>query len=144
MQDNAKFTDTKWHPISKTVKLIATKISGITVPISKIIRFASSYHYVLSDLFELQQDKTNKMTCAPSKDYISLGIFMPIVKSDQTGRGWCLPWVDMSFCWFCRAAAHFRTFRKLLVFFQFQIFWTSKNILNYKNNIAFDLHFSSL
>ena len=69
--------------------------------------------------YELQHDKTNKMTCAPSKDSDQPGhppslirVFAVHMKKpwvlsyplSAQGRLWS-DW-DRSFCWFCHAAAH--------------------------------------
>ena len=42
-------------------------------------------------------NKTNKMTCVPSKDSDQLG---------HPGADLSLRWVHRSFCWFCSAQAH--------------------------------------
>ena len=81
--------------------------------------------------FEPPNDKTNKMTCAPSEDSDQPGhppslirVFAVIMKkpwtlsyplstlwrlwSDWVGwLIWGFRWVQRSFCWFCREAAHF-------------------------------------
>ena len=82
----------------------------------------SYFYQMFMLLFEPPHDKTNKMTCAPSRDLdqpghsLSLISWGPNVSSCGRRRLWSV-WVDVqadlsigwahrSFCWFCHEATH--------------------------------------
>ena len=83
--------------------------------------------------YEPQPDKTNKLTCAPSKDSDQPGhppslirvfavrvkkrwvLSYPLSTQQRLGSDWAdakadlsICWPHMSFCWFCHAVAHIK------------------------------------
>ena len=96
------------------------------------------------DKFELPRDKTNKMTCAPSKDSDQTGhppslirvfavrmkkawiLNYPLSEQRRLWSDWAdaqadmsLCWAHMPFCWFCHEVAHLMFFVIVMV----KLFW---------------------
>ena len=95
--------------------------------------FISESYLFMKLLYEPLHDKTNKLTCAPSKDSDHPGhppsliiVFavcmtkpwpgpqLPIECTAKTQTDLSLHWVHRSFCWFCHAVARISIFVELI------------------------------
>ena len=68
-------------------------------------KIKTTCRWLVQIIDEPQHDKTNIMTCAPSKDSDQPGPPPSLIRVFSVQADLRLCWAHMPFCWFCRAAA---------------------------------------